>query len=255
VEAAGARTQLTGAVSALVVAPLLIFWTDAFSDIPIAVLAAIVVVAVTPFVKVGEARRLWRVQRTDFWLMALAFLATVVLGLELGVLVAVAASIVVIVYRVTNPRVPELGRAVGTDAFVEIARHDDVETFPGTVILRVEAPVWFTNAESVERRLRAAATRDGITTVVLDASGIDHLDATGDHMLRTVAEEYAQAHVRLLLVNVHDRVRDVMDASGLAALVGPDAFLASDEDAVHTLLASQKPPERDAGDAKTELEE
>ncbi len=113
VDAAGARTQLAGAVSALIVAPLLIFWADAFSDIPLAVLAAVVVVAVTPFVKVDEARRLWRVQRTDFWLMMLAFLATVLLGLELGVLAAVAASIVVLVYRVTNPRVPELGRRGG----------------------------------------------------------------------------------------------------------------------------------------------
>ena len=235
IEAAGARTQLTGAVSAVVIAPLLLFWTDAFSDIPIAVLAAIVVVAVTPFVKVGEARRLWRVQRADFWLMVLSFGATVVFGLELGVLVAVVASLAVIVYRVTNPRVPELGRAVGTDAFVELERHRDVETFPGTVIARVEAPIWFTNAESVERRLLALAARDGITTLVLDASGIDHLDATGDHMLRNVAQECATAGVHILVVNVHDGVRDVMDASGFTALVGPDAFLATDEDAVDRL--------------------
>ncbi len=75
----------------------------------------------------------------------------------------------------------------------------------------------------------------GVHTVVLDASGIDHLDATGDHMLRTVLEEYAKGEIRLLLVNVHDDVRDVMDASGFTELVGPDAFLATDEDAVDRL--------------------
>jgi sulfate permease, SulP family len=235
IDAAGARTQLAGAVSAAIVAPLLVFWTDAFSDIPIAVLAAIVVVAVTPFVKIGEARRVWRVQRADFWLLVLAFTATVVLGLELGVLVAVAASLAVIVYRVTNPRVAELGRATGSDAFVELDRHVDVETFPGTVIMRVEAPLWFTNAEDVERHLRAAVSRDGVSTLVLDASGIDHLDVTGDHMLRNLAQECSGADVRMLLVNVQERVRDVMNASGFTELVGPDAFLATDQDAVDRL--------------------
>ena len=235
IDAAGARTQLAGAVSAAIVAPLLVFWTDAFSDIPIAVLAAIVVVAVTPFVKIGEARRVWRVQRADFWLLVLAFTATVVLGLELGVLVAVAASLAVIVYRVTNPRVAELGRATGSDAFVELDRHADVETFPGTVIMRVEAPLWFTNAEDVERHLRAAVSRDGVSTLVLDASGIDHLDVTGDHMLRNLAQECSGAGVRMLLVNVQERVRDVMNASGFTELVGSDAFLATDEDAVDRL--------------------
>ena len=70
-EAAGARTQLSGAISAFVVAPLLLFGTGLFEDIPVAVLSAIVVVAVAPFVKVREARRLWRVQRADFWVLML----------------------------------------------------------------------------------------------------------------------------------------------------------------------------------------
>ena len=87
----------------------------------------------------------------------------------------------------------------------------------------------------MERQLGAVAGRDGVATVVLDAGGVDHLDSTGDHMLHRVAEDYAAAGIRLLLVNVQERVRDVMDASGFTALVGPDAFLATDEDAVDRL--------------------
>jgi SulP family sulfate permease len=229
IDAAGARTQLCGVVTALVVAPLLIFVPDIFSDIPIAVLAGIVIAAVIGFVKVAEARRLWRVNRSDFWIMMLAFASTILLGLEFGVLLTAVASLVLIIYRVTRPRIPELGRLPGTDAFVELSRHPGAETFPGTVILRPEAPLVFTSAESIEHRLDQVS---GLHTVVLDASGINNVDATGDHALRNAVERLRQRRVRLLLVNVHDDVRDVLDASGFTDLVGADAFFASDEDAV-----------------------
>ena len=227
VDAAGARTQLSGAITALVVAPLLVFWTSGFSYIPVCVLAVIVIVAVVGFIHVPEAKRLWRVERTDFWLLIGAFAATVGLGVEFGVLVAVAASIVVLVYRATNPRVPELGRLPGADVLVEITRHPSAETFDGTVILRPESPLYFTNAETVERVLRAALERDGTHTLVVDASGVDQLDATADHMLRELVTS-SDPSTRFLFVHVHERVRDVMDASGLSALVGDDAFLAGE---------------------------
>ncbi|MBV8561236.1 MAG: sulfate permease, partial [Acidimicrobiia bacterium] len=151
---AGARTQLSGVVSAVIVAVLVMFGTGLFRYIPICVLGAIVIVAVLPFIKIGEARRVWRVQRADFWVMMLAFVGTLVLGLELGVILAVATSITLIVYRICRPRIPELGRLPHTDAFVELARHPDAETFPGTAIVRVEAALYFSNADVVIDRLR-----------------------------------------------------------------------------------------------------
>jgi sulfate permease, SulP family len=235
---AGARTQLSGALSALIVAPLVMFGTGTFRYIPICVLAAIVIVAVLPFIKIGEAVRLWRVQRADFWVMLLAFVGTLLLGLELGVLLAVATSITLIVYRVSRPRIPELGRLPGTDSFVELARHPDAETYPGTAIVRVEAALYFTNAEPFANRLYGLE-RDHreLHTIVLDASGVNHLDATADHQLRKLAARYRERGIRLLLVNVEDDVRDVMDASGFTELVGPDRFFATDADAVAHLDA------------------
>ncbi len=201
-------------------------------------LAAIVIVAVLPFIKIGEAVRLWRVQRADFWVMLLAFVGRLLLGLELGVLLAVATSITLIVYRVSRPRIPELGRLPGTDSFVELARHPDAETYPGTAIVRVEAALYYTNAEPFANRLYGLE-RDHreLHTIVLDASGVNHLDATADHQLRKLAARYRERGSRLLLVNVEDDVRDVMDASGFTELVGPDHFFATDADAVAHLDA------------------
>ena len=237
-DAAGSRTQLAGALSAFVVAPLLLFGTGLFSDIPIAVLSAIVIVAVAPFVKVREARRLWHVQRADFWVLMLSFVGTLALGLEVGVLVAVVVSVVIIVYRITRPHIPELGRIPGTDYFLELGRHPDARIYDGIVVLRPDASLYFTNAESLVARLRPLETdRPGLHTVVLDASGVDHLDATADHELRKIAERYRKQNVRLILVNVADGVRTVMDASGFTDLVGPDAFFATDADAIAHLDA------------------
>jgi sulfate permease, SulP family len=232
-DAAGARTQLSGALSALIVAPLLMFGAGTFRYIPICVLGAIVIVAVLPFIKVAEARRLWRVQRADFWVMALAFVATLVLGLELGVLLAVATSITLIVYRVSRPHMPELGRMPGTDSFVELSTHPAAETYPDTAIVRVEAPLYFTNADALATRFqRLERDHPGLRTIVLDASGVDHLDATADHELRKLAGRYRDRGVTLLLVNVDEDVRRVMDASGLTELVGAEHFFATDADAV-----------------------
>lgn len=234
----GARTPLTGVVSAAVVVPVLAFAAGLFRNLPLAVLSAIVITAVLPFLDVGEARRLWRVKRSDFWTMMLAFVGSLVFGILEGVLLAAATSIVLIVTRVARSPLPELGRQSGTDAFVERHRHPDAVTFPGAVILRVNTPLYFTNAESLENRLRAlVATHPEIDTVVLDASGVDHLDATADHALRRVATDYAARRVAFYLVNLDEESRQVLDASGFTDLVGPDHYFATDADAVAHLTS------------------
>ena len=238
VDAAGARTQLSGAITALVVAPLLMFWTTGFQYIPVCVLAVIVMVAVIGFVHVGEARRLWHVQRADFWLLVGSFAATVGLGVELGIIVAVAVSLILLVYRATSPRVPELGRLDASPVFVELQRHVDAQPLAGTVVLRPESPLYFTNAETVERRLRAALAREGTRFVVLDASGVDRIDTTADHMLRDVAASAREHGVALLLAHVNEDVRDVLDASGFTDAVGPDAYFATDAEVVSRLGGS-----------------
>jgi SulP family sulfate permease len=242
-EQAGARTQLSGALTGVIVAPLLVFGTALFRPIPIAVLSAIVIVAVIAFVDVREARRLWHVQRADFWIAMVAFVGTLGLGLQVGVLVAVALSVGLIVYRVTRPHFPELGRVPGTDSFLDLRRHPDAQRYPGTLILRIDSSLWFANADVLRTRLWEAETNPPnvqtpeIHTVVLDMSGVDYLDATADHMLRKIATRSARQGRRLLLVNVNDDVRQVMDASGGTALIGEDAFFTTDADAVADLDA------------------
>jgi SulP family sulfate permease len=71
-----------------------------------------------------------------------------------------------------------------------------------------------------------------LRTVVIDASGIDDLDATADHVLRTTVSRYHESGIEVGVVNVNGSVREVMVASGLAGLVGDDHFFATDADAI-----------------------
>jgi anti-anti-sigma factor len=143
-----------------------------------------------------------------------------------------------IVFRVTRPHFPELGRIPGTDYFLDVRRHPTAERYSGTLILGVESSLWFTNADLLRARMRDVEEQTpSLHTVVLDMSGVDHLDATADHALRKIAARCAARDRRLLLVSVDDDVRQVMDASGFTALVGDDAFFANDADAVAHLDA------------------
>jgi len=214
---AGARTQLTGVLCALTVAPLVMFGPVLFSNIPVPALAAVVIAAVLPLVKIGEARRLWRVQRSAFWVMTFAFVGAVVLGLEPGVLVAAAVSLTLVMYRVTRPR-------------VLVERDGDV------AVVRFDGPLFYANAERLVAHLRRLlGDADPPRAVVIDASGIDDLDATADHELRKLATRYREQGVELCLAEVKEQVKVVMDRSGFTELVGADAFFPSDADAVRAL--------------------
>lgn len=124
------------------------------------------------------------------------------------------------------------------DSFVELGRHPGAETYPGNMIVRVEAALYFTNAEPLAKRLKdLEREHPGLHTIVLDASGVNHLDATADHQLRRLALRYRDRGIQLLLVNVDEDVRAVMDASGFTELVSADHFFPTDADALARLDA------------------
>ena len=233
VDAAGGRTQAAGIVGVVAVLPVVFFLTGLLHDLPDSALAAVVIVSIVGFIRLAEMRRVWRIRRSDGAIALLAFAGVVVLGIELGVIVAAVASIVMVVYRATTPRILELGRRGSSDYFVDLRRHPDARTYPGVVILRPDAPLNFASVDAFDRRLRQLTDKpDPPRVVLLDASGIDHLDTTADHHLRKLVTRSRERGIRLVVVNVDDDVTEVMHRSGLARQLGPDAFFATDADAI-----------------------
>jgi len=232
--ASGARTQMAGIISAGVVALTLVVLTPFFRPLPNAVLASVVIMAVAGLVDVREARRLWRVKRSDFWLLAVAFAATLLLGVELGLGISVVASLVVVLRQTTRPHIAVLGRIPGTAQFRNVERSPAAVTTDGVVVVRVDAPLYFDNLDYLRERLqRVEEEQDGrLRVLVLDASSVTELDSSADTALSEIAEDLGGRGVEFYLAGVKGRLLDVMRRSGSHQRIGPDHFFLSDDDAV-----------------------
>ena len=238
----GARTQLAGVVSAGVVALTLAVLTPFFRPLPHAILAAVVVMAVAGLVDVAEARRLWTVKRSDFWLLALAFGSTLAFGVELGLGISVIASLAVMVRQTTRPHIAVLGRIPGTTEFRNVERSPSAVTTDGVMVVRVDAPLYFANLDYLREKLKnLEQEQDGqMRVLVLDATSVIELDSTADTALVEMAGDFAQRDVALYLAGVKGRLLDVMRRSGSYERLGADHFFLTANDAVRHAEAALK---------------
>ena len=159
-ESAGARTQVASLVSGGLVLATLLVLAPLFSDLPKAVLGAVIIDAVVfGMIDVAELRRLYRVTRFDFWVAAAAIIGVLSVGVLAGVVVGVVLSLGWLVYVATRPPMPRLGRQAGTQVFRDLAENPADETFPGVAVLRMDGGLFFATAEALEERVRELAGR------------------------------------------------------------------------------------------------
>jgi sulfate permease, SulP family len=232
--ASGARTPVAGLITAGVIGVTLVAAAPLFRSLPKAVLASVVFMAATSLVDIREARRLWRVKRSDFYLLALSFWATLGLGIERGIIVAVAASLLVVLSQTARPHTAVLGRVPGTTNFRNIDRTPGAITIPGVIVLRVDAPLYFANADFLAETLREveAAHPDELRVMILDFSSVTDLDSSADAVLGEIADSYAARGVEFYLAEVKGIILDVMRRSGFYARLGPARFFFSTNEAV-----------------------
>jgi sulfate permease, SulP family len=247
----GARTQLAGVLSAGVVALTLAVLTPLFRPLPHAVLASVVIMAVAGLVDVREARRLWTVKRSDFWLLALAFAGTLVFGVERGLGISIVASLAVVLRQTTRPHIAVLGRIPGTSQFRNIERSPSAVTTDGVLVVRVDAPLYFANLDYLREKLsNLEEEQDGrMRVLVLDASSVTELDSSADTALVEIAEDFAARNIQLYLAGVKGRLLDVMRRSGSYQRLGPmHFFLSADEAVRHAETVLDLRPELDLAD-------
>ena len=238
---AGARTGVATLVTAAIVGLTLLFLTPLFYFLPTAVLAAIIMTAVLGLIDVREVRHLWRVKRADLAMLVVTFIATLVLGIEEGILVGVGTSIAVLVFRTTRPHVAVLGRLPGTRSWRNVRRFPEAETTPGILAVRLDSQLYFGNVDFLLETLDGLEERavEPLRAVVIDASGINQIDASGESALRDVLDRYRRRGIELHLAGVKGPVRDVLARSGLRAEVGADhLWLDVDEAVAHVAVAA-----------------
>jgi MFS superfamily sulfate permease-like transporter len=221
-EKAGARTPLSLAFASAVIALVLLLFTSLFKDLPQAVLAAIVLIAVKGLIDIKELRYLWHASRIDFAAAGVALVGVLAQGILDGVIIAVLASVVMVLGHVARPHVAFLGRIPGTDRFSDLARHPENETIPGVLVFRLEASLVYFNVdhvlETVLERVRSDAQ---LERVVYDLSNTPYVDVAGARMLRRLHDELAEKKIELRVAGAHSAVRDRLRFEKLQDWLGP----------------------------------
>ncbi len=219
---AGARTRWTGIVAAGAVLVVAAAFAPVFRSLPQATLAAIVVVAVTGLVDVDEARAVWRVRRSDFATLVVAFVATLAVGVEWGIVVAVAASLVGVAARIMSPHTAVLGCLPGTETWRNVERFPDARRVPGIEVIRFDVSLNYLNVEFLKQRVRRLVDAAGpdLSVVVFDAAGVNDVDVSAVEALVDLLDELGARGIDVHWADVKGPVRDVFARSGLQDRLG-----------------------------------
>ena len=232
----GARTPLASVITAVLIVVTLLFFTPLFYYLPNAVLAAIVMVAVYGLIDFMEPVKLFKVKKVDGWTLLITFAATLLIGIEQGILVGVAFSLALFIWRSAYPHTTEVGYLSEEDVFRNVNRYPEAQTFPNTLVVRVDASLYFANTAFWENWLNEAAfDRPDLKYIVLDFSAVNDIDAVALETLEVLMESLKEIDIEVHIAGMKGPVRDVVEKAGWTKKFGTDISHLSVQHALETL--------------------
>lgn len=239
---AGARTQAAAIVTAIWVALAALFFTGLLHDLPKAVLAAIIVVAVFQLIDFASVRRTWTYDRGDSLAQVATIAGVLLLGIEEGLLIGALLAAAFFFYKTSRPHIAVVGRVPGSEHYRNIRRHA-VETWPHLLLLRVDENLYFANTLRVETQLmNLVIERETVREVILILSGVGHIDASGLEMLESFERALAEKDIRLHLAEIKGPVMDHLIGTVLLQSLGKERIHLSTEAAVRACACGSAKP-------------
>jgi MFS superfamily sulfate permease-like transporter len=238
-DGAGARTSISLLVAAIMGLVTVIALTPLFTDLPEAVLAALIIFAVVHLMKLRQMQWFYRLQKVEFSLGMVALLGVLMLDVLPGLAIAVLFSLIWIIYKSSQPHVSVLGRVPGSPgAYTDIRRHPENRPVQGLIIFRLNAPLYFANAPLIQSSLRELIRhcQPPPAAVILDMSASDNLDITSLEMLEKLVTELKGANIEVMATEVHQPVRDMVLRSGLADEFGRSQVFTTVDAAVNDFI-------------------
>jgi len=240
-EQAGALTGLASIISAILIILTLLFLTSLFYYLPNAILAAVIMVAVFGLIDIKEPMHLWHTNKTDFWMLAVTFIGTLVLGIEEGIAIGVVLSILVIIYKSSKPHVAILGKVPGTSFFRNVKRFHNLEERADSLFIRFDSDLYYANVEyfleTMEREIEVKGSE--LKYIVLNAESISTVDSTGVTALENLVKDLKSRGITVLFANVKGPVRDILDRCELFQKFGNHAFFLSMQ-AAHDAISEKQ---------------
>lgn len=234
---AGARTQLAEVFTAGIVLAALLFLSPLFSLMPQATLAAVVIATTVGLLSPKEFRAILRIRYAEFWWAVIAFAGVVVLGTLPGILVAVAISLMTLMYAANHPPIYPLGRKPGTDIFRPLSpEHPEDEIFPGLLIVRTEGMMTFASAPRIGDGLRTLVDEAKPQVLLLDFSAVPNIEYTALKLLSDFEEKRHEAGITLWLAALNPKVLEVVKRSLVFTTLGYERMFFNVEQAVEAYL-------------------
>ncbi|MBZ9780970.1 sulfate permease [Pseudomonas sp. REP124] len=239
-EAAGAKTQLTGVVGAVAVAVLLMVAPNLLEHLPNSALAAVVIASAIGLIEITDLRRIYRMQRWEFWLSIVCTIGVAVFGAIEGIGIAIVIAVIEFLWDGWRPYSAVLGQAPGVKGFHDIQRYPDATLIPGLVLFRWDASLFFANAELFHDRVldAIAASPTPVRWLVIAAEPITSVDVTSADMLSELDDTLKAAGIELCLAEMKDPVKDKLKRFGLFEKLGEEAFFPTVDDAVGNYLSA-----------------
>ncbi|MBT00109.1 MAG: sodium-independent anion transporter [Oceanospirillaceae bacterium] len=222
---AGAQTPLAGALAALGFAVVVMLFTPMFESMPRAVLAAIIIVAVLTLVDLKAIMRTWNYSKQDGAAMVVTLVGVLALGIETGILLGLSLSLLLFLWRTSQPHIAVVGQLPGSEHFRNVERFP-VVCSPIMLSLRVDESLYFPNARYLEDRVMAlVSSHPQVRHVVLMCPGVNLIDASALESLEAIAERLKAADIQLHLSEVKGPVMDQLKRSDFLQRFGGQVFI------------------------------
>lgn len=234
-EQAGAKTQLTGVVGAMIIVLMLLFVPGLFRNLPQPALAAVVIAASLSLADIPSTIRLWHQRRTEFMISIVAFLGVAFLGVLQGIAVAVGLSILTVFRRAWWPYHTTLGRVPGMAGYHDKRQYPHGEELPGLVILRFDGPLFFANARTFKEEIQhITVTNPKVHWIIIAAEPITDVDTTAADMLLELDNKLNNNGIHLAFAELKDPVRRKLEHYELIGPLNPEHFFPTIDAAIES---------------------
>jgi sulfate permease, SulP family len=225
---AGARTPVSSLVCGVIIVFTLLFLTPLFEALPVAVLAAIVMVSVVGLMDLKNGPKHWQLHRDDTLTEYATMFLVLFMGVEVGLMAGVVLSIAFFVRTSSRPNITQVGRLANTEHFRSIKRYD-VETLPHVLALRIDENIYFANAMQIEDKcLKRSQRRRTTKHLLVVCSSVNMIDATGLQMLHRLNANLQQAGITMNICDLKGTLQPRLQKAGLLDTLSGQNFISAD---------------------------
>jgi len=239
---AGANTNFSSWISAVVVGLTLLFFTSLFHNLPNTILAAIIMVAVFGLIDLQTPLFLYKTNRKDFIMLLVTFLATLIFGVQIGITTGVVLSIGLLIHRSVYPHLAELGKLPDTNYYRNLSRFPEAIERKDALVFRFDSELYFANISYFKERLEQMIARKGpdLKVIVLNAQSIYSIDSSAVRGLEEIVNDCQSKGIAFYMTEVIGPVRDKLRLTGLLDKIGEGHFKMRCQDALDSFDKNEK---------------